>query len=218
MAAVTPPLADGTNRQDFVFIANEENDFFSIPRTDKHYTQGIHFSLLWPDDEVPWPARPLAWTQPLGIQQAIRKFGFEAGQDLYTPINPGTSALVTNDRPYAGWLFVGGLREDRGLTANQIPTLDRYEVELGIVGPWALGGNAQNWWQRRKAYRPSEERVHRPRNVSTTPALTSPRRSKSPVCARPLNVAMPSYVDRLTGLVRSRRHAPSPYNACRRTK
>ena len=46
-------MADGTNRQDFVFIANEENDFFSIPRTDKHYTQGVRFSLLWPDDEVP---------------------------------------------------------------------------------------------------------------------------------------------------------------------
>lgn len=53
---------------------------------------------------------------------------------------------VTNDRPYAGWLYLGGLREDRGVTANQIPTLDRYEIELGVVGPWALGGNAQNWW------------------------------------------------------------------------
>jgi hypothetical protein len=145
-AAVTPVWADGTNRQGFVFIANEENDFFSIPETDKHYTQGVHFSLLWPDDEVPWLACPLAWTPPLGIQEPIRKFGFEVGQEFYTPINHTTSALVANDRPYAGWLYVGGLREDRGVTANQIPTLDRYEVELGVVGPWALGGNAQNWW------------------------------------------------------------------------
>jgi hypothetical protein len=147
MAAVTPARADNTNRQDFVFTANEENDFFSLPETDKHYTQGIHFSLLWPDNEVPWPARPLAWTPPLGLQEPIQKFGFELGQDLYTPINLTTSALVTNDRPYAGWLYIGGLREDRGVTtAHQIPTLDRYEIELGVVGPWALGEDAQNWW------------------------------------------------------------------------
>jgi hypothetical protein len=146
MAAVTIARADVTNRQDFVFTANEENDFFSIPLTDKHYTQGIHFNLLWPDEEVPWLAGPLAWTPPLGFQEPIQKFGFEVGQDLYTPINLMTSALVTNDRPYAGWLYLGGLREDRGLTANQIPTLDRYEIELGVVGPWALGADEQNWW------------------------------------------------------------------------
>jgi hypothetical protein len=148
VAAVTPARADGTNRQAFVFIANEQNDFFSIPESDKHYTQGVHFSLLWPDEEVPWLARPLAWTPPLGIQQPIRKFGFEVGQELYTPSNLTTSALVANDRPYAGWLYVGGLREDRGLTANQIPTLDRYEVELGVVGPWALSADAQNRWHK----------------------------------------------------------------------
>jgi lipid A 3-O-deacylase len=146
MAVVTSAMADGTNRQDFVFTANEENDYFSIPETDKHYTQGIHFSLLWPDSEVPLLARPLAWTPPLGFQQPIQKFGFELGQDLYTPIDLSASAVIPNDRPYAGWLYLGALREDRGVTANQIPTLDRYEVELGVVGPWSLGADEQNWW------------------------------------------------------------------------
>lgn len=146
MAAVTSARADGTNRQGFVFTVNEENDYFSIPTTDKHYTQGIHFSLMWPDDEAPLLARPLAWTPPLGFQRPIQKFGFELGQDLYTPIDLTASAVIPNDRPYAGWLYLGGLREDRGLTAGQIPTLDRYEVELGIVGPWSLGADEQNWW------------------------------------------------------------------------
>jgi lipid A 3-O-deacylase len=146
MIMATPVWADSTNRQGFVFTANEENDFFSYPETDKHYTQGLHFSLLWPDDEVPWLACPLAWSSPLGFAQPIRKFGFEFGQELYTPINLTTTAVVPDDRPYAGWMYFGALREDRGLTANRIPTLDRYEVELGVVGPWALGGNEQNWW------------------------------------------------------------------------
>jgi lipid A 3-O-deacylase len=94
-----------------------------------------------------WLARALAWTPPLEFQELIQKFGFDVGQDLYTPINLTTSAFVTNDRPYAGWLYIGTLREDRGLTANQIPTLDRYEVELGVVGLWALGGDERNWWR-----------------------------------------------------------------------
>ena len=95
-----------------MFTANEENDFFSAPeKTDKHYTQGIHFNLLWPDDEVPWLALPLALTPPLGFQEPTQKFGFEVGQDLYTPINLSTSLVVTIGRD-AGWLYVGGIRAE----------------------------------------------------------------------------------------------------------
>lgn len=131
-------------KQDFVFSATEENDLFVLPETDKHYTQGLHFSLMWPDDEVPIAAHPLSWTPPLGLPNPIRKFGFEVGQDIYTPKNTRTSTLRRDDRPYAGWLFVGFLREDRSHTG--IPTLDRYELQLGVIGSISLAEDAQNWW------------------------------------------------------------------------
>jgi hypothetical protein len=133
-------------KQGFVFIANEENDLFILPETDQHYTQGLHFSLLWPDDETPFPARPLSWIPPLTTREAIRKFGLEIGQNIYTPVKTETTVLQRDDRPYAGWLYLGLLREDRVSSTDGIAMLDRYELQLGVIGPWSLAADAQNWW------------------------------------------------------------------------
>lgn len=133
-------------KQGFVFIANEDNDLFILPSTDQHYTQGLHISLLWPDEEVPLPVRPLSWIPPLTSREPIRKFGLEVGQDIYTPIKTGSSDLQRDDRPYAGWLYVGLIREDRVSSKQGIAMLDRYELKLGVIGPLSLARDAQNWW------------------------------------------------------------------------
>lgn len=133
-------------KQDFVFNAHEDNDLFVLPETDQHYTQGVHFALMWPDDDVPFASRPLSWSRPLMRGEPIRKFGFEIGQDIYTPVKTASTQLQHNDRPYAGWLYIGFLREDRLSPEHGIPMLDRYEVHLGVIGPLSLGGDAQNWW------------------------------------------------------------------------
>ncbi len=133
-------------RQGFVFKVNEENDLFVVPSTDKHYTQGLHVTLLWPDDEVPWLLRPLSWIPDFGMTDPIRKYGGQIGQEIYTPVSTNQRRLVPDDRPYAGWLYLGLIREDRGRTAGQVPTIDRFQIDLGVVGPDSLAEDAQVWF------------------------------------------------------------------------
>jgi lipid A 3-O-deacylase len=133
-------------RQGFVLKINEENDLFVLPSTDKHYTQGLHVTLLWPDDEVPLLLRPLSWLPDFGMTDAIRKYGGQIGQEIYTPVSTNQRRLVPDDRPYAGWLYLGLIRENRGLTAGRLPTIDRFQMDLGVVGPDSLAEDAQVWF------------------------------------------------------------------------
>ena len=133
-------------QQGYVWQVDEQNDSFIYPSTDKHYTQGIHSSLLWPDDQMPIWACPMEALPIFGNEPQISKYGLAFGQEIYTPGNLTASAAQPNDRPYAGWSYLGLIRENRGETLGQLPTLDRYEIDLGVVGPWSLSGNAQNWF------------------------------------------------------------------------
>ncbi len=58
---------------------------------------------------------------------------------MYTPTNTDTATPDPNDRPYAGWLYA--------LTDTRLPTtdtIDHLTLSLGVVGPHALGRQAQN--------------------------------------------------------------------------
>lgn len=132
----------------FIFSFTEENDRFVSPRTDKHYTQGLHLGLLWPDETAPWPVRPLTWVPDLGLASATHKYGLRLGQDMYTPVDLSADPPSVTDRPYAGWLYLGFVRESRGTVANAIPTLDRLEIDLGAVGSASLASDTQHWWHK----------------------------------------------------------------------
>lgn len=127
----------------YTFSINVDNDLFSIPHTDRHYTQGLRLQMLWPDEQMFSFLRSLP---DLGIRDATHKVGLAVSQEIYTPEDLETSNLITNDRPYAGWLFVGFIHDVRGVTGKDIPTRDRLELDLGIVGQSSLAGDAQNWW------------------------------------------------------------------------
>jgi hypothetical protein len=74
------------------------------------------------------------------------RLGLTLGQNIYTPKNMFTSAMVMTDRPYAGWLYVGAFLQRRGLTARGTPVLDNFELNLGIIGPDSLAEETQTWW------------------------------------------------------------------------
>lgn len=131
----------------FVFNVTENNDSRIIPGgTDKHYTQGLHFTLRWPDQETPFLFKPLSWLPRWGIREPVNNYGVTAGQDIFTPVDLDTTSLVVTDRPYAGWLYLGFFRDIRGLTPGGIPLQDTIGINLGVIGPWALGEQAQNRW------------------------------------------------------------------------
>lgn len=122
-----------------------ENDLFG--RTDQQYTNGIQFGWLSPDlnqfeqagqlpqwsdalvEALPWVNRP----------GALRNLGLALGQKMFTPEDIATRSLITDDRPYAGWLYAGIAFVSR--TADR---LDSMELQLGVVGPASFAEDIQN--------------------------------------------------------------------------
>jgi lipid A 3-O-deacylase len=146
--------ADKTDKEVGTFSFQLENDLFS--GTDRHYTSGIRFSWLSPEGETIEPlaavhdvleSTVLDLLGPNGVEREIR-YGVSFGQDMYTPEDRATSALVVDDRPYAAWLYgAASLHTIKyvGDTGNRQPTrLDSVELQLGVVGSAAQGEETQD--------------------------------------------------------------------------
>jgi lipid A 3-O-deacylase len=127
-----------------VFTVLEENDLFV--KTDRHYTQGIKLSYLHSDNFLPLGSRILYDSLPhLGLKPEVGRFGYSIGQNIYTPADITNRMLLRDDRPYAGWLYVGAILQRRGWMFEDRLTEDDVELELGVIGSWSLGREAQTW-------------------------------------------------------------------------
>ena len=97
---------------------------------DGHYTNGIRGELAWAsrsfDDLAAWlPGAS-------GFESMDVLGGVSIGHHMYTPDEIEIEELVDGDRPYAGYLYGGFFlqRSDRW-------KLDHFEIDLGVVGPYA---------------------------------------------------------------------------------
>jgi lipid A 3-O-deacylase len=131
----------------------EENDLLHNPfgkHQDRHYTQGFKLIYLEPGASPSWWVRgsqlarleralPNVWMDTRGTN-----FGLVFGQNIYTPENQKATNNVTDDRPYAGWMYIGMAIQRRGATAFDIPVVESFELDLGVIGPEAQGGRSQN--------------------------------------------------------------------------
>ncbi len=127
-------------------VAEEDRGTFSIliendrmVNTDRHYTHGTRLSWLSSADDVPDWARDVAGHVPLFAKKRSLRIGYGLGQSIFTPEDTSSRALIPTDRPYAGWLYVSF-----SLVADTGRRLDSFELDLGIVGPAALGQDVQN--------------------------------------------------------------------------
>lgn len=124
-----------------------ENDLFG--ETDRNYTNGIRLSWVSPnlesfrDDPAvpPWLNKVNdRFDRLLGFKEGLtRNVVVSLGQKMYTPQTRDAEGLLVDERPYAGYLYLGFAYHTR--TADR---LDTVEVDLGIVGPSALGEQAQD--------------------------------------------------------------------------
>lgn len=131
-----------------VFI---ENDSFG--GTDQYYTNGIKFGCGIPAGRVSklFTLPPDALLRQI-TDGAQNHFGLFLGQNLYTPRDISITGPQPNDRPWAAWLYVGAVAQsvkeevlDSGITEGRLHTV---EVDLGVVGPPALGRQVQSFWHR----------------------------------------------------------------------
>lgn len=152
LVATGEPVASESSapRGSLTFYA--ENDKF-FAGTDQAYTNGFKISWLSGDlrglrdsetaAPARWFARSLGRLVPEGDGY---KFGLSFGQNIYTPVDTQTTAFQPSDRPYAAWLYAGIALHvlNPGALGGHADRLDVFEVNLGIVGPSALGEDVQN--------------------------------------------------------------------------
>jgi hypothetical protein len=130
-----------------------ENDLyanmFNYKNHDRHYTQGLKIMYLASERDFTRTCSNLNICLPkLGIDRETCNIGFAFGQNMYTPIDKASYAPVLNDQPYAGWLYGSFIFQRRGITLKDIPTLDSYEIDLGVVGPASIANVTQSQWHR----------------------------------------------------------------------
>jgi lipid A 3-O-deacylase len=124
-----------------------ENDLFS--ETDQNYTNGIRIS--WESQDLssyensprlpPWIRKAndqLSFFHDLkqGLQ---RNLVVSFGQLMFTPKDIYAKQVIENDRPYAGYLYLGFAYHTR--SNDQLDTL---EVNFGIVGPASQADHTQD--------------------------------------------------------------------------
>ena len=131
----------------YVISIQFENDFFG-GGTDRHFSHGTRIECLtspiqWMTDaadKVPWFRSERARSNPKDELKA--RASFSLGQNIYTPEDTTATQLIAEDRPYAGWLYMGF-----GLVANQgTKRYDQLELEIGMVGPYSFAEDVQTFW------------------------------------------------------------------------
>ncbi|MFC4167083.1 lipid A deacylase LpxR family protein [Teichococcus aestuarii] len=114
-----------------------ENDMFG--GSDRYYTNGFQFAWRSPSADLPgpldWLNDRLGWLMGPGTL----RWGLAFGQSIYTPKDTERVAPDPRDRPYAAYLYgAASLSRISEYTANL------FELQLGVVGPSALGEFVQN--------------------------------------------------------------------------
>jgi hypothetical protein len=105
-----------------------ENDIFY--NTDRDYTNGVDIAWTTPPEESwDWATATARWLPYFGQEGQVRT-SYELGQDIYTPTNLHLANPDPNDRPYAGFLYLG-----LGVINETPDQLDQAELDLGVVGP-----------------------------------------------------------------------------------
>lgn len=135
-AAETPKI-DRAGNELQLFI---ENDMFS--GTDRYYTNGVKLGFGAPEGAIKQllkvPAEAALRIFPGGGEV---HFGLFGGQNMYTPRDIKVREPQPFDRPWAAWLYLGGVAQ-----RVQQNKLDTVEIDVGMVGPAALGEPFQTHW------------------------------------------------------------------------
>ena len=71
---------------------------------------------------------------------STRNMVISVGQAMYTPADKMRTDVILNDRPYAGWLYLG-----LGWNARDALHLNTVELDVGVVGPASMAQQSQNF-------------------------------------------------------------------------
>lgn len=148
---LVPFLGLGSFMQSGVVIAEDgkgvltiglENDLFGSGG-DSHYTHGTEITYVTDTYQPQW-LKGFASALQLYDEGDDLRVGWTLGQQMYTPSNLEETALVLDDRPYAGWMYLSfGLLTET--TDQRIRELNKLELIVGVVGPHSQAEEVQKW-------------------------------------------------------------------------
>ena len=120
-----------------------END--AVVGNDRHYTSGARVQYESEDNALyDWTRSMSRWVPALGFEIQAEKWAVEVGQQLYTPDDLDARTVVKNDRPYAAWLYARAALQRRGPGLGSSLAMEWLGLDVGVVGPEALGEEAQD--------------------------------------------------------------------------
>src|SRR5688572_14171866 len=178
-------IVDAQERAPVSWDITLENDRWG-DGADRHYTHGTRLtrsSAATPRwiRKIAAPMRCLACTDPRGLE-------LQFGQEIYTPENIWSSAVVANDRPYAGWAYGSvTLHGERDATRGRRKAVNALTFELGVIGPAALADRTQALLHRKRDFPAARGGKI---SSSTRSALWSPT-PRNPQAARPRRLGGP---------------------------
>ncbi len=137
-------LAEEEYDNSWTFNFHFENDLFAD--TDQNYTSGVKFAWVSPDltryrddKQLPEWIYPYIEALPFINEPGLeRNIVISFGQSIFTPQDTERTDLITDDRPYAGWLYFG-----LGFHSKSKSQLDTMEIQLGVVGELSLARQTQ---------------------------------------------------------------------------
>nr|WP_246462760.1 lipid A deacylase LpxR family protein [Pelagicoccus albus] len=133
-ASPTPALAPSDRS---IFTVTVENDFIS--NNDRLYTSGVRFANLLPEGKTLSLVDSTLGLFMKNDPSARHRYEVALGQQLFTPSDLDSDTLITDDRPYAAWLYAA-----TGFTQIDNNVVDQVELSFGMVGPAALGEETQD--------------------------------------------------------------------------
>lgn len=141
-AAACSKRAKDTGNGGYISLA-VENDV--VGGTDRDYTTGTHISYLSDELDCTHVARTLGQILPFFDADRELRYSVGVGQIYFTPEDTSASEPILDDRPYAGWLYASfGLVSYDDATATEIGQMETLNLDVGVVGPYAMAEEMQN--------------------------------------------------------------------------
>ena len=149
-AFATPAWAERLPWEKGALTLIGENDSLSSG-ADRNYTSGVKVEYVSPINVMPKWARGFGDFTDSATDTRPSYWAVGIGQSIYTPQDITAVPAPPQQHPYAGWLYAQVMVAAEETTEHYAKDnaagpryIDLYELEFGIVGPGALGRQAQS--------------------------------------------------------------------------
>lgn len=141
LALTLPGGANAAHGEKGFWSFQLENDL--LGKNDDHfYTSGWQFNYLSPHKPPP-SLENLTDNVPFYRKDDIGFYGYNVGQQIFTPDNITATTLQVGDRPYAGWLFGELYVGHRYIDHGDFERINGLILTVGVVGPAAMAEETQ---------------------------------------------------------------------------